>query len=173
MEGCETANITIINEHITERLGGQERLRAACRKMAADNFSGFAQAMLDNLPKMMFLFLPILAVILKLLYLFSRRYYVEHLLFFVHYHAFFFLLLTLAIVASRIANRVNAPEAIMSLTIIAVVIYVPVYLYKAMRRVYGQGHLATLFKFVVLNVSYFISLLSMLTITATFTALTL
>ncbi len=173
LEGCETWNITIINQQITEKLGGQERLRAACRKMAADNFSSFAQALLDNLPTMMFFFLPLLALVMKFLYLFSKRYYVEHLLFFVHYHAFFFLLLTLVILVTRLASRVDAQETFKNFLIVVVIIYTPIYLYKAMRRVYGQGHIATLFKFVILNISYIVSLLTMLTMTATFTALTL
>jgi len=40
---------------------------------------------------MMFIFLPLIAAVLSLLYIRSGRYYVEHLLFVVHFHAFFFL----------------------------------------------------------------------------------
>ena len=39
----------------------------------------------------MFVFLPLLALVMKLLYWRPRRYYVEHLLFLVHNHAFVFL----------------------------------------------------------------------------------
>ena len=34
--------------------------------------------------------------------------------------------------------------------------YVPIYLYRAMRRVYGQGRLWTFTKFAVLNIAYII-----------------
>ena len=32
--------------------------------------------------------------------------------------------------------------------------YIPVYLYKAMRRVYGQGHLITILKYLMLSTAY-------------------
>jgi hypothetical protein len=32
--------------------------------------------------------------------------------------------------------------------------YIPVYLYKAMRRVYGQGHLLTTLKYLMLAMAY-------------------
>ena len=34
------------------------------------------------------------------------------------------------------------------------VFYVPYYLYRAMRRVYGQGRLVTLFKYSLLGIGY-------------------
>ena len=66
------------------------RLREACRKIASDG-RGFGRAVYENIPKMMFIFLPLIAAVMFVLYLGSGRYYVEHLLFFVHFHAFFFL----------------------------------------------------------------------------------
>ena len=53
---------------------------------------------------MMFIFLPLIAVVMFVLYLGSGRYYVEHLLFFVHFHAFFFLG-GIADTAARAARR--------------------------------------------------------------------
>ena len=43
----------------------------------------------------MFVFLPLLALVMKLLYWRPKRYYVEHLLFLVHNHAFVFLALAM------------------------------------------------------------------------------
>jgi hypothetical protein len=75
--GCEGLNFTSFGIKSIET-----RARAACRKIAADKGVGLARAFVDNLPKMMFIFLPLLALVNKLLYLRSRRLYVEHLLFF-------------------------------------------------------------------------------------------
>ena len=58
------------------------------------NAREFGRALRHNLPKMMFIFLPLIALVSLVLYAFRRRTYVEHLLFYVHYHAFAFLLLT-------------------------------------------------------------------------------
>ena len=43
----------------------------------------------------MFVFLPLLALVMKLMYWRPKRYYVEHLLFLVHNHAFVFLALAI------------------------------------------------------------------------------
>ena len=107
---------------------------------------------------MMFLFLPLMALVLKFLYIGSRRYYVEHLLFFVHFHSFFFLVLTLSILLARIPEFVPAQGVLTTLAIIAVSIYVPVYLFKALRRVYGQGFPFTLIKYCLLFVAYIVCL---------------
>ena len=95
-----------------------------------------------------------MALVLKILYPLSRRYFVEHLLFFVHYHAFFFLILTLQILFARLAPVVLIPEPIIVLALVAASFYIPVYLYIAMRRVYGQGHILTLIKYIALLISY-------------------
>ena len=50
-----------------------------------------AETLARNIPKAMFVFLPLLALCMKLIYWRPRRYYVEHLLFMVHNHTFVFL----------------------------------------------------------------------------------
>ena len=97
-----------------------------------------------------------MALVLKALYPLSRRYFVEHLLFFVHYHSFFFLILTLQILFAQLASLVHLPSVLKILILVAAAFYVPVYLYKAMRQVYEQGHFFTLAKYVVLVVAYMI-----------------
>ncbi len=61
---------------------------------AGQNPQTFFNALLGDIPKMMFFLLPAFAVSLKLLYWRARRLYVEHLIFLLHVHAFTFLLLT-------------------------------------------------------------------------------
>jgi len=140
----------------------EPRLRQACNKIVTDKQS-FGRALWENVPKMMFLFLPLIALVMAVLYLGSGRYYVEHLLFFLHYHAFFFL----AGIAVLLVDRFGAYTtgrvkdffgSVENLLIAALVIYVPVYLFLAMRRVYGQGRIWTATKFSVLVVSYLMCL---------------
>ena len=95
-----------------------------------------------------------MALVLKVLYPLSRRYFVEHLLFVIHYHAFFFLILTLLILFARFAPWIRVPDFAVTLTIVAASLYIPVYLYMAMRQVYGQGRFLTFLKYVALVVSY-------------------
>ena len=56
----------------------------------------------------------------------------------------------------RLSTMLSIPEAVPILTIVVSSFYVPVYLFKSMRRVYGQGGFVTFLKFVVLLVSYLI-----------------
>ncbi len=131
-----------------------ERLKRVCERATADKGKTFAGLLLDNIPVALIVLLPLMALVLKILYPLSRRYFVEHLLFFIHYHAFFFLILTLQILFARVAALLRFPEAIAVLAIVAASFYIPVYLYMAMRRVYGQGRILTFLKYVALVISY-------------------
>jgi len=133
----------------------RERLQIICERVVADNGKAFLGKLLDNVPAALFILLPLMAFILKLLYPLSKRYYVEHLLFVVHFHAFFFLILILQILFSRLGMLVGLPEPAVDITVFAVSLYVPVYLYKSMRRVYEQSHLASAPKFLLLMLAYF------------------
>ena len=132
----------------------KERLEATCKRIGADDGKTLGNLVLDNIPIALIVLLPFIALVLKGLYPLSRRYFVEHLLFFIHFHAFFFLLLTLQILFSRLAGLVHLPEAISILIVVAASFYIPVYLYKAMRLVYGQGHFLTSVKYIALVVAY-------------------
>ena len=117
---------------------------------------GFLSAVLDKTPAALILLLPIMALILKFLYPLSRRFYVEHLLYVVHFHAFFFLLLTLQILWGRLIAVTPLPGWIGVLPIVATSFWIPVYLFMSMRTVYQQGRLATTAKFLLLTVTYLI-----------------
>jgi hypothetical protein len=149
-----------------------EQLQERCERLR-DNPEAFGEALIDNIPSMLFFFLPLIALVMKILYLGSRRYYVEHLLFFVHYHSFFFLILILSIVLWQLTDWLSIGSVIPGLVTAAVVIYIPVYLFRAMRVVYGHGILAALLRYAFLFVAYFVCLLLTFLGTVAFTALTL
>src|SRR5262249_55017795 len=48
----------------------------------------FLKALIDNLPYMVLCSIPLFALVLKILYLWKKRYYIEHLVFALHTHAF-------------------------------------------------------------------------------------
>ncbi len=160
-ENCETASIADeedLPEWVKKRFP-DDRVRQICERNKARGIDNFAGAMLDNIPVALIVLLPFMALVLKVLYPLSRRYFVEHLLFFVHFHAFFFLMLILQILFSR-ATGLLGPEdgtvdSISTLVLVVASFYIPVYLYKAMRHVYGQAHLVTLPKYAMLSMAYF------------------
>jgi Protein of unknown function (DUF3667) len=108
------------------------------------------EAVDHNLERAMFLFLPLLAVMMKPLYRKPPRHYVEHLLFFLHSHAFLFVALGL----STLLKMITSSALVLDPVDLAITIYVPVYFYLAMRRVYGQGRWLTLSKLTALGAAY-------------------
>ncbi|MGB5688578.1 MAG: DUF3667 domain-containing protein [Woeseiaceae bacterium] len=150
---CEFSGQEDLPDWLKRRLT-KERLEATCERIGADEGKTLFNLVLDNIPIALIVLLPFIALVLKALYPLSRRYFVEHLLFFVHFHSFFFLILTLQILFSRFAGLVHLPEPIAVLVLVAASFYIPVYLYKAMRLVYGQGHFFTLIKYITLVVAY-------------------
>jgi len=142
------------------------RLKVACQRVVADNGTAFLSKLLDSVPTALIALLPIMALVLKALYPLSKRYYVEHVLFVVHYHAFVFLILSVQIMFSRLASLLSLPEAIPVITSVAVSLYILVYLFKAMRRVYEQGWFFTMLKNLVLLSAYFVGMIVILVVTA-------
>lgn len=132
-----------------------ERLKRICERTQIDDGRALVDNMLDNIPAALIILLPLMAFVLKLLYPLSQRYYVEHLLFFVHYHAFFFLMLSVEILFAQLATMLRIPETAMVLTLVAASFYIPVYLFISMRRVYGQRRFVTAIKYVGLVMAYF------------------
>lgn len=153
-EACDIEEFEIDGPEWLKRRLTPERVQKVCEQVRQDEGRQFVANLIDNIPIALIVLLPIMAFVLKALYPLSRRYYVEHLLFFVHFHAFFFLILILQIVIARSYAVLPIPDAIGVLVIIAASFYVPVYLFIAMRKVYGQGRPITAFKYIVLTISY-------------------
>jgi hypothetical protein len=117
------------------------------------NLNGYRDEFMDTVPKAMFVLLPIFALLLKGIYYRSRRYYVEHLVFALHAHAFLFALLT--IMQIPILHPINP----------ILFLWIPLYLFLAMRRVYEQGFFKTLLKMSILGVCYLILLVLLVLLT--------
>lgn len=121
----------------------------------------------DILPVSMFVLLPVVALIFKFWYLFSKRYYVEHLILALHNHAFLFVCLILILLLDAGSELLRAfghigAAAAAGWLIALIVAWVPIYLFLSLRTVYRQGWILTLGKFAVIGVSY-MTLLSFLT----------
>lgn len=103
--------------------------------------------MLGKVPLMLLVMMPFLALFLKLLYIRHKIFFIEHLFFSFHLHAFIFFLGTLLLLLSNILSE--SWIALMTLSIF-------VYLFLALKKVYGQGFWKTLLKFWTLLVFYIV-----------------
>jgi hypothetical protein len=148
-----------------ERL--QPAAHRACVRLVLDNGRSLAEVFLHNVPRAMFIFLPLLAGLMMLMYWRPRHYYIEHLLLFVHNHAFVFLLLLLAGLASALAPPLAGWISA------AAAAYIAWYAYRSMRVVYRQGRLLTLGKLALLSFFYLVSGSLMLGLVSVYSVFTL
>ena len=115
------------------------------------------EAVFSRLPWTLGLLMPLFAVLLKIVYIFKRRLYMEHLMVALHSHAFIFmsllLLAILALLRTWAAGRWGfAP--LYKLLRDAVWIWLPVYLFLMQKRVYRQGWIMTFIKYSIIGICY-------------------
>ena len=115
-------------------------------------------AMFNVLPQTLIVLMPLFALMLKVIYWFKHRMYMEHLIVALHSHSFISLALTLAISFSWLRGWL-APDpgfwnGLLGWAVGLMAVWIPVYLLLMQKRVYGQGWLMTLIKFGVLGISY-------------------
>lgn len=105
------------------------------------------------LPRILFLLLPLYALILTLFYWGKRKqfFFVDHLVFSLTAHSFVFVLLIVAAIAAQVLPG--------GLVAIATVLALGTYLILSLKRFYGQGWLATGLKFGAMSAIYFFFLL--------------
>jgi len=151
----DCANI-LWSDFLGERLGA--RALNACQETLSDNGITLVQSFIDSLPIMMFVSLPLLAVFMKLLYLFKNRKYVEHLMFLFHTLSFLFLVVILNISLIKISGFFPVIESSIVPLVTTLWIYAVIYLFIALKKVYRQNFFMTSFKMIMLFPSYSISL---------------
>lgn len=146
-------------------------LLSACRKATQDEGKALGKAFLGNAPKMMFLFLPLLAALMQLAYWRPRRLYVEHVVFGLHTHALLFAGFSLIMLLSAMATLWPPATTATVIARAILVFWLAAYPYRAMRVYYGQGRGWTLLKFTGLGIVYFTLLLVVVLLTVVISAL--
>jgi len=134
------------------------------RRLRADP-QALAALVLRHMPLALFLMVPFLALALKGLYVFSGRYYTEHLIFALYLHSFFFLWTALAnafILASRFTGDWSPGQLGQVLTGVFW-LWLPVYVLLALRHFYAQGWAMSAWKYFWLMLVYLVLLASVIT----------
>jgi len=123
------------------------RFAAGLRKAESD-----PQLLFDKLrehtPQIIFLLLPLFALMLKVIYIRSNIYYIQHIVFSFYFHSYVFFVLLLIALLNSTGWTVIATYA--ELLIFAI----PLSLYLGMARVYGQSRGKTFVKFTLLGCAY-------------------
>lgn len=107
-------------------------------------------AFYSALPTALFVLVPVFALLLKLVYVFKRRLYMEHLVVALHGHAFVCAMLLVLMALSSAQHLLTLPAALVAalgwLEWLAT-LWIPTYLWLHIKRVYGQGVWMTSLKF--------------------------
>ena len=111
----------------------------------------FEGNMMHSFPQMLFISLPLFALILKLLYFRHKTfYYTSHAIFGIHLYVFVFIMLFFIIGLQELRDYTGWNW--LSLIIAMLVVTIFYYLYKSMRNFYQQRRGKTIFKYLLLNI---------------------
>ena len=134
------------------RSGALRRLEAArSGDEAAEAGAAFARDSIGQIPTVLFLILPVFALLLKGLYARRGWYYAEHLVFGLHTHAFAFLAFALIVLLLTVAPGATWASVVANVLFLLVI---PLYFLLAQKRVYRQGWVKTILKSLVLGWVY-------------------
>lgn len=138
----------------SERLHGSSRLffrrMAEIRHKYGNNYqAALVEMFKHNLPKLMFLLLPLFALLMKWIYDKKQWLYADHAIFAIHLHSFAFIVLLLAF----------SLEAIFHTDVFQTIVYwmIFIYLVLALRNNYKQSFRKSLAKGIFLLVAYAVS----------------
>ena len=106
----------------------------------------FADTFFKNLPYMMFCCIPIFALVLKVLYIRRHILYIDHLIYALHIHSFFYTGLMLIVLITIGVDRI-IPGAVAGWIIALLWIWFVAQIFLSIRRVYRQGWFTSIFKF--------------------------
>ena len=106
----------------------------------------FITTLFSNLPYMMLCCIPLFALVLKVLYVRKRVFYIDHLVYALHIHSFAYLAIMLIVLITIGLNR-SIPGTFAGWIIAALWITFAAQVFLSIRRVYRQGWFFTVFKF--------------------------
>src|SRR5437764_1465188 len=124
----------------------------------------FITTLFSNLPYMMLCCIPLFALVLKVLYMRRRIFYVDHLIYALHIHTFFYAGVMLIVLATIGLNRV-APGAIAGWLIALLWIVFVTQIFLSIRFVYRQSWFFSIFKFLFGGFVYLMVLVFALAVT--------
>jgi hypothetical protein len=138
-------NRFIQNHYAKESFWTKVFIKQALKVMLSTGQS-FITVLEHTASKMIFLFIPVFAALLKLFYIRRKRLYFEHLIFSLHLHAFIFLIFILNLLIGLI----------FPINILFSILIILVYGFIALKKYYGQAFGKTLAKMLLISFSYLI-----------------
>jgi len=115
-----------------------------------------AQFMSEELPRLMFVLMPVFALLLKAFYF--RRLYLDHLIFSVHLHSAGYVVLALMLPLEKISAE-SWPALVLQFVVFAYFLF---HLVVALRRVYGSTWIGASIRTVAILFAYMVAVSSLI-----------
>jgi hypothetical protein len=128
------------------------------------NIQLFLVTLVSNLPYMMLACIPLFACVLKILYVRRRIFYIDHLIYALHIHTFAYVGIVLIVLATIGLNDTSLGPVAGWIVLLLWITFV-VQIFLSIRRVYRQGRLISIFKFLFGGFLYLIVLVAALATT--------
>ncbi len=154
----------VVNSLLNDRIG---RLDTVVRNK--DWKKQFIHSLLSAMPQALLLMLPFFALLLKLVYWFQNRLYMEHLIVALHNHSFLLMYILCLVIANQFGiwwgESMAWLQTVINTLNTMLWIVLPIYFIVSLKRVYKQGWRKTIFKFFLIDFSYiFIFVFGLVTI---------
>ncbi|MBU2114370.1 MAG: DUF3667 domain-containing protein [Gammaproteobacteria bacterium] len=145
------SQFTFLPEQAQQQFDAKVAAIVANPKLAINKFFSLA-------PQMMFLLLPLFALLLKLLYIRSSRYYMEHLIVALHSHSFILQFSVLYLALQMASQHISWPWLVTFTDWLATatLIWIPTYLLLCQKSYYQQPWGKTLLKFWLTSSVYYL-----------------
>jgi hypothetical protein len=143
----------------------QIELTEKYRNNGSKFITDFIESIMHHFPQMLFVSLPFVALLLKLLYIRQKKfYYVSHAIFTIHLYIFVFIAMLFEIGIQQLEklSGLSWLNIINNLFILVILFYG----YKAMRNFYEQRRFKTILKYLLFLISFFILIVFLFTIFA-------
>jgi len=161
-KAVETQGIDTVVSRLYQNPNWFQRLFA--RKVVESSLSGpdhFLSKLLHHASKVIFVLIPFIALLLKLLYIRRKRLYYDHLVFSIHFHTLLFILLIIVQLTGMFLFQL--PLWIILLLTLS-------YLLITIQKVYRQSWLRTSLKMIVLVLMYLVIAIPLFAMLLLFTA---
>lgn len=158
-----TLELSFLTEENNKILNAKaEELETKAAELLKTSPNKLFREAISKLPQIMFVILPLFALLLKVMFILKKRLYMEHLTVALHSHSFIFLSILLIEIFNLALESLNDPESFLERILIILsallVCWIPVYLYLMQKRIYQQGYLITSIKYFVIGILYIILL---------------
>ncbi|MBT8141806.1 MAG: DUF4286 family protein [Gammaproteobacteria bacterium] len=151
----------------------KQRTIEISKEIEEHGFAAITQHIFQILPTALLVFLPVIALVFKILYLGSGKYYVEHLVYLLHNHALVFVIILITAAVSKVSSsfEIMGLPATIFINLLWFV-YLPYYFYRSMRLVYARSRWITIASFILIQFVYLVMFSLMLLITTIYAGYT-